>query len=193
VQATGVRFDDGDDHQLKIGSVLKIEDALRIRFESPIDVKAISQLIATAFDGKPYADGDESELVDELRASNALFVSLVATLENEVLGHIAFSPARAASGATGWYGLGPLAVLPKFQGRGVGASLLLQGLEVLRASGAAGCVVVGDPNYYLRFGFQLAPGNAPETEPAEYFMAQAFVGEMPNGPINFHEAFRHPI
>jgi putative acetyltransferase len=173
-------------------SIFKIEGTLRIRFESPSDTKSISQLIAAAFEGMPYADGDESELVEELRASNALTVSLVATLGEEVVGHIAFSPAKTADSASGWHGLGPLAVLPQYQRRGFGTALLRQGLEVLRSTGATGCVVVGEPNYYLRFGFHLAPSNAPETEPAEYFMAQVFQGTISTGAIHFHEAFRHP-
>jgi hypothetical protein len=58
-----------------------------------------------------------------------------------------------SDGATGWFGLGPISVLPELQGTGIGTLLMQDALRLLRARGAAGCVVLGDPAYYSRFGF----------------------------------------
>lgn len=161
----------------------------RIRSERPGDHAAIGDVIAAAFRDMPFAAGDEAELVATLRAEGALTVSLVAELDGSVIGQIAFSPARPADGSAGWSALGPVAVLPAHQGQGIGSRLVREGLRFLAESGAVGCILTGDPAYYARFGFCLAPGNAPPGEPAEYFMVKALGGGVPAGPIRFHEAF----
>ncbi len=162
---------------------------VEIRRERPSDIEVIGQIIDSAFAGKPYADGDEAELVEMLRAENALAVSLVAVLGAEVVGQVALSPARASGGATGWFALGPVAVLPDHQGRGVGSALVRAGLRAISDLGASGCILTGDPAYYTRFGFAVSPENVPPGEPAEYFMVKLLDGELPSGPIHFHEAF----
>jgi putative acetyltransferase len=161
------------------------------RPERVSDIDAIASLISSAFFGMLYAEGDEAELVAELRRAGALFVSLVAELDGVVVGHIAFSPARCSDGTAGWYGLGPLAVLPAHQSAGIGSALLGKGLDAVASLGARGCILVGHPQIYARFGFTSAPGNAPIDEPAEFFMVKLFTGSIPKGPILFHEAFKH--
>jgi putative acetyltransferase len=94
----------------------------------------------------------EARLVDELRAAGRLLVSLVAEAHGEVVGHVAFSPVEL-QGASGGVGLAPLAVLPGFRRRGVGALLVREGLAHCRGSGRGFVVVLGDPGYYRRFGF----------------------------------------
>lgn len=165
---------------------------LRIRPEWPGDAGAISKVISAAFARRPYASGKEAQLVDALRAARSLSLSLVATLGEVVVGHVAFSPARPGDASADWVALGPLAVLPAWQGRGVGGALLREGLVRLRSAGVAGCVVLGNPAYYTRFGFAAAPANAPAGVPADHFMAQAFVGKLPQGPIRLHAAFGLP-
>ena len=96
----------------------------RIRPERRDDFAAIGVVIRAAFAGKPYAAGNEAELVEALRRRNALVVSLVAELQGAVVGQIAFSPAFASDGSSDWYALGPVSVLPEHQGRGIGASLV---------------------------------------------------------------------
>ena len=76
---------------------------VEIRPERPDDIDAISELVTSAFFGMPYADGDEADLVEALRAQDALSVSLVAELEGTIVGQVAFSPARAPGGIAGWY------------------------------------------------------------------------------------------
>ena len=89
-----------------------------------------------------------------MRAADALTISLVADVGKRIVGHIAFSPVTITDGSTNWYSLGPVSVLPKYQRKGVGKSLVNEGLPLLKELGGQGCALVGDPNYYKRFGFQ---------------------------------------
>lgn len=160
-----------------------------IRPEQSADAEAIRHVTFEAFRGMPFADGDEHELIGVLRESGALAVSLVADLDGTIIGHIAFSPATTADGSAGWYALGPVSVLPEFQGVGIGSALIIGGIQRIETLGGRGCILTGDPNYYVRFGFRPAPELAPANEPAEYFMIKAIGSSMPHGPFGFHEAF----
>ena len=125
-----------------------------IRPETANDLDAIREIHVAAF---PTAA--ESELVDALREAGNLDVSLIAIDDgsSEVVGHIAFSPVTIEGGeALAGTGLAPVAVLPEFQGKGVGQQLIEAGLLTCEESGADFVVVLGDPNYYSRFGFQPA-------------------------------------
>jgi predicted N-acetyltransferase YhbS len=166
---------------------------LTIRPELDRDDVATGNIIRAAFSGMPYADGDEAELVEALRRENALSVSLVAELAGTVIGQIAFSPAMASDGTPGWYALGPVAVLPAYQGAGVGSALVRAGLQAITELGAYGCILVGNPAYYVRFGFELSPWNAPAGEPAEFFMVKLFGQRQPQGPVSFHAAFSSTV
>ncbi|MGL4490034.1 MAG: GNAT family N-acetyltransferase, partial [Rhizobiaceae bacterium] len=141
-----------------------------IRLERPDDVLAIHDLTKRAFAPMPFAAGDEQDLIDVLRAIGDLTLSLVAEIEGKIVGHIAFSPASASDGSEGWFALGPIAVEPKLQRRGIGKSMIAKGLAHLIAMNASGCILVGNPDYYQRFGFRPFPHLAPDNEPAEYFM-----------------------
>ena len=123
-----------------------------IRAGRPNEVGVIRQIIDAAFEGKPYAAGDEAELVKALRSKNALSVSLVAERDSVVVGQIVISPARASASSAGWYALRPIAVLPAEQGDGVGAALIRAGLQVGSDRGASGCVLTGDLDYCSRPG-----------------------------------------
>jgi len=162
---------------------------LLVRAEREGDRSAIREVIASAFDGMPYADGDEAELVDRLRSARALSVSLVAEVNETIVGQIALSPAYPSDGCGGWYALGPVSVLPSHQRSGIGGKLVRAGLRAIVELGAVGCMLTGDPDYYARFGFSLAPSNAPDNEPAEYFMVKLVGGPIPIGAIRFHTAF----
>jgi putative acetyltransferase len=162
---------------------------IRVRRERLSDVDAIGELIRSAFLGMPYADGDEADVVEALRSQDALSVSLVAESDGTIVGHVAFSPARASNTALRWFALGPLAVLPSHQCRGIGSALVRSGLGAISELGAGGCMLVGDPSYYSRFGFNPSPENAPPGQPPESFMVKVLRGELPIGPIFFHEAF----
>jgi putative acetyltransferase len=109
------------------------------------DIKAISEVTKAAFENHPISNHTEQFIVNALRAANALTVSLVAESNGKVVGHIAFSPVTISDGSRNWYGVGPVSVLPEFQRQGVGKSLIQKGVSFLKASGAKGCVLVGDP------------------------------------------------
>ena len=164
-------------------------DGISVRTERRGDAAALSALITAAFAGRPYAEGDEADLLVALRKAGALTLSLVAEREGVLVGQAAFSPARPASGDEGWYGLGPVAVLPALERRGIGSRLIEAGLAALDAEGARGCIVVGDTAYYPRFGFRPRPGNAQPGIPRDHFMIRVFRGRPPAGPIAFHPAF----
>ena len=166
--------------------------AFRVRRERPGDIDTIGEIIRAAFQGMPYADGDEAELVDALRAQGALSVSLVAERDGAIVGQLALSPARASGGTVGWYALGPVAVLPAHQRSGIGSALVRTGLDAIAEIGAGGCILVGDPAYYSRFGFTVSPENAPPGQPSEFFMVKLLLGQLPVGPIRFHDAFGAP-
>ncbi len=137
----------------------------------------------------PYAGGDEQDVINRLREAGALSVSLVATIDDEIVGHVAFSPADAADSTGPWFTLGPVSVLPDYQRQGIGSALIRQGLDDLEALGALGCVLVGNPEYYQRFGFELAPATAPQDDYRDVFMIYCFSTGRPGSTIEFHPAF----
>jgi putative acetyltransferase len=116
-------------------------------------------------------------------------VLLVAELDGRIVGHVAFSPAFAADGSEGWYALGPVSAEPELQRRGIGKALINTGLTLLRERNAAGCVLVGNPAYYARFGFLPYPALAPEGEPAEYYQILPLRIAKPTVIVGFHRLF----
>ena len=125
---------------------------LSAREERPADSDTIRHVNQQAF-GEPR----ESRLVDTLRENGGVLLSLVATLDNRVVGHILFTPVSVGTGGH-WQGagLGPMAVLPDCQRRGIGRALIEAGEQKLRAMDCPYIVVLGHPEYYPRFGFEPA-------------------------------------
>ena len=162
---------------------------LEIRKERDSDFDVIRSLTEQAFRDMPYAGGNEQDVIDRLRAANALTLSLVAVLDEMLVGHIAFSPAQAGDGSFPWYALGPVSVVPERQREGIGSALIERGLAQLRNLDALGCILTGNPAYYIKFGFQLTPENAPTNEPAEFFMLKPLSDKTPEGRFAFHAAF----
>ncbi|WP_028498576.1 GNAT family N-acetyltransferase [Microvirgula aerodenitrificans] len=160
-----------------------------VRDETPADAGAIAAVVTAAFDGHPYSDGTEAALVTRLRAAGALSASLVAVDESgEVIGHVSSSPVVLDADTGGWEGLAPLSVHPDHQRRGVGSALVQALFGRLRAQGAAGVVVLGDPAYYHRFGFAARDGLRCEFDvPAGHFMAMALTASVvPAAIVHFH-------
>lgn len=127
-----------------------------IREEQAGDEAAIHAMVTRAFDGHPYSDGDEQDVIDRLRADGDLLLSLVAVDEasGAIIGQITYSPAILANGDTGWVVLGPVAVEPAHQGKGIGRALIEAGEAIMRERGAKGITVLGNPEIYSRFGFE---------------------------------------
>jgi len=163
---------------------------MKIRPETPQDISAIEKITIAAFDGKPYADGTEHLIISRLREAGAMSLSLVAEMDGKIVGHIAFSVVTINGTDQGWYGLGPVSVLPELQKQGIGSKLIREGLSLIREKGAKGCVLEGSPVYYQRFGFKTYPDLFYEGAPApEYFMALPFYNDVPQGKVEFHKAF----
>ena len=162
---------------------------MTIRNEQPQDIEAISRLTEVAFRNEVHSSHTEHFIVNALRRTGQLSISLVAAEHDEILGHVAISPVSISSGVTGWYGLGPISVRPDRQGKGIGSALMRAALQQLRQQGAAGCVVLGDPAYYGRFGFKAHPGLELPDVPPEYFQALSFTGELPVGVVKYAAAF----
>lgn len=164
-----------------------------IRLEHDGDADAISDVIRQAFATHPHSSRTEHFIVNALRRANALTLSLVAEQAGQVIGHIAFSPVTIADGAQGWFGLGPVSVSPSFRKQGIGKQLVELGLLRLRAQGAAGCVVVGDPMFYGRFGFINQPQLTLPGVPQDVFLALSFDGSTPpvypRGEVTYDAAF----
>jgi putative acetyltransferase len=160
-----------------------------VRPETPEDATAISDVNIAAFLHHPFSHQTEHLIVDALRDSGALEISLVAVVDEVVAGHVAFSKACIGEASRGWYLLGPVAVLPGYQGRGIGRALIEAGLGELRSRGAAGCALVGDPAFYERFGFRSARGVTCHGVPDENVLCLAFRGAVPAGELVHHPAF----
>ncbi|ACF12419.1 GCN5-related N-acetyltransferase [Chlorobaculum parvum NCIB 8327] len=166
-----------------------MHSSLVIRPEMPGDVEAITALTIAAFATLEVSNHTAQFVIEALRNAGALTISLVAELDGRVVGHIAFSPVVMSDGTAGWYGLGPVSVLPDFQRQGIGKALIREGLERLQAIGATGCCLVGHPEYYRQFGFVNPEGLGHEGVPPEVFFALVFDGPEPTGTVSFHEAF----
>jgi putative acetyltransferase len=160
-----------------------------IRTESTDDDSAIHAVTKRAFNGAPHSEGSEPNIIRSLRMADALTVSLVADEDGVVVGHIAFSPVTISDGSGAWYGLGPVSVEPNRQRQGIGSHLVRAGVHRLRELAAQGCVVVGDPRYYSRFGFRVCPGLIYPGVPPEYFMALPLGTKKPQGEVAYHSAF----
>jgi len=124
----------------------------------------------------------------DIGAIGAVTAAAFAEMEGRVVGHIAFSPVTLSDGTEGWYGLGPVSVLPELQRRGIGKALIREGLARLLVLGPRGCCLVGHPRYYRQLGFENVDGLGVEGVPPEAFYALAFEGPMSRGTVQFHEA-----
>lgn len=160
-----------------------------IRPETPSDYAAIQTINIDAFANHPFSHQTEHLIVNALRDSKALTISLVAEDHGVVVGHIAFSPALIDGADLNWFTLGPIAISPERQRQGIGSLLIVDGLKALRQLGAQGCLLVGEPGYYKRFGFQHSQFLGVHGVPAEYFLGLSFIGEMPQGVVTHHPAF----
>ncbi|MDG4605162.1 MAG: N-acetyltransferase [Candidatus Contendobacter sp.] len=124
---------------------------IEIRKEESQDRDAVHNLNLAAFD-----NGPEAPLVDKLRASCPDYLAFVAVEDGAVVGHILFTPATVDGSNVVGMGLAPMAVLPSHQRKGIGSQLVRYGLKHLRESGCPFIIVLGHPEYYPRFGFEVA-------------------------------------
>jgi putative acetyltransferase len=158
---------------------------MNLREESAADYDAIRQLHLTSF---PRAS--EADLVEQLRGDGDAIISLVAIDGRVLTGHVVFSRMAAPFPALG---LGPVAVLPDWRRRGIAAALIHEGITRAMQANWAGIFVLGDPNYYQRFGFTLQHADGFESRYAgPHFMALPLnSGRFPvqSGRVDYAPAF----
>ena len=160
-----------------------------IRDEKENDYELISQVTKAAFAPLDMSEHNEQFIIKALRRAQVLAVSLVAEINGQIVGHIAFSPVTISSEIQGWYGLGPLSVHPRFQGQGIGTALVKKGLARLGNIKAKGCVLVGHPGYYQKFGFHNNHGLVVQGIAQEFVLALSFDDHLPQGQVDFHQGF----
>lgn len=163
---------------------------IAIRHERPEDVPAIYALTEAAFRDMAFSNGSEPSLVNQLRGDGDLTLSLVAESNDKaIIGHIAFSPVTISDGTEDWYGLGPVSVIPLKQNFGIGSALVNRGIAEMKERGARGVILLGNPAYYSRFGFQHNPDLQYPGPPAEYFQRLVLSGADPRGIVYYAKAF----
>jgi putative acetyltransferase len=157
--------------------LMNVAGGIVIRSESPEHIAAIHLVNRHAF-GRP----DEADLVDALRNQGAVLGSFVALLDEEIVGHVLFSRMSIEAGdPVPAVALAPVAVLPQHQRAGIGAQLIRHGLERLRTDGERIVLVLGEPEYYGRFGFSAEKAARLATPfPPEAYMAL----ELTSGALN---------
>ena len=162
---------------------------MNLREEQAGDIDSVREVELLAFGGT-----EEADLVDILRAHGKATLSLVAEEDGQIVGHVLFSPGRI--GETPVEGMAPVAVRPERQGQGIGSALIRAGLAGLRRAGQKIVIVLGDPKYYMRFGFKDATPLGISCEfdaPPGCFMVQALVEgalEGVQGTAYYAEEFR---
>lgn len=182
---------------------------ITIRKEITADIPHIEAVTEAAFKNAEHTSHTEHFIVNALRHCGRLSLSLVAVQAGNIIGHVAISPvsisgkgnphahkthakkapAAKSESIAGWYGLGPISVQPELQRQGIGKSLMQAALTELKSLNAAGCVVLGDPAYYSRFGFKVCEGLTLAGVPPEYFQAICFKEAPPRGEVFYHVAF----
>ena len=165
---------------------------MNIRTEKATDVDKIWNINAEAFETEA-----ETNLVNALRDSGVSYISLVAEKDNELVGHILFTPVELVGDDTDLklMGLAPMSVVPKVQNRGIGSVLVEAGIEQCVSKGFDAIVVLGHPEYYPKFGFVPSVKYDIKSEyevPDEAFMVLELTkGSLQGkqGIIKYHEAF----
>ncbi len=160
-----------------------------IRPERPEHEDHIHHLTQAAFAPMAFSDETEAEVIRVLRASGDLTLGLVAERVGDVVGHIAFSPVTIDGHHDGWFGLGPISVRTDLQRQGIGKALVSAGLAALRARGARGCAVIGNPDIYGRIGFTSDGQMSHGALDPWLVQGMAFAGPLPKGELKFARAF----
>lgn len=177
-----------------------MDKSIIIRQERKEDFRSIRDLIRSAFEQVAESDHREHLLVDRLRLSNSYLpaLSLVAeTIEGKILGHILLSTAEliGQEQTTTILALAPLSIHPLYQRKGLGGLLIREAHQRAQRLGYPAIVVLGDPNYYTRFGYQEASAfglHFPFDVPKRYCMA---IELQPNrlkglvGEVRYPDAF----
>lgn len=165
---------------------------IKIRSEKLEDINSIRQVNLAAFE-----QSNEAALVDKLRSNCKDFISFVAEEDNQLVGYIFFTPVKVETkkGIVEGMGLAPMAVLPEYQKKGIGAKLIEKGVEELKNRGCPFVVVLGHAEYYPKFGFEVASKYGIRCKwevPDEAFMVKILDGSSTaslKGKVKYHSEF----
>ncbi|MFN6482054.1 MULTISPECIES: N-acetyltransferase [unclassified Nostoc] len=165
---------------------------INIRCETLADYTVIAEVNMLAF-----GQENEAKLVEKIRGSDRYIseLSLVAEVENVVVGHILFSYIDlVGEERLQVLSLAPLAVLPQFQRRGIGSALIKAGLEIAETKKEAIVIVLGHPEFYTRFGFKSSVVygiESPFPVPEQFFMVKPLQSYQENykGKVLYPPAF----
>ncbi|MEM8979874.1 MAG: N-acetyltransferase [Pseudomonadota bacterium] len=160
---------------------------LILREEREDEYRSIHDMTVAAFSTVSYGDGTEGEIIDRLRADGDLSLSTVAELEGVLVGQVSLSPAKIGE-ATGWFGLGPIAVAIDHMRQGIGSALVRHAVDWACDQGAAGVCLVGSHEYYPRFGFQNDGDVSYLDLTRKYVHWLTLSGPDPKGAITFAPA-----
>lgn len=167
---------------------------LEIRQENMNDYEQVYNVIKTAFKNAEHSDGNEQDLVIALRKSNSFIpeLSLVAFKENKIIGYVLFTKIKIGDSTE--LSLAPLAVLPEYQRKGIGTSLIKEGHKIARQLNYNYCIVLGSNKYYPRLGYIPASKyniKAPFDVEDNYFMAIKLNenARAINGIVEYDKAF----
>lgn len=158
---------------------MKTHPDISIRQTTAADYATVYDLIQTAFLTAEHRDGDEQDFAERLRNSPAYLpgLDLLAEVDGQPAGHIMLTRTRVVRPDGSHYDtllVAPLSVLLEYRNLGVGSALMQQGLRLAAEMGYGAAFLVGDPNYYRRFGYELSAqhGIVHESLPAEYVMVK---------------------
>lgn len=167
---------------------------MQVRKEEPRDYKDVYSVVKMAFDNAEHSDGNEHNLVNDLRKSNAFIpeLSLVAETDGRIVGHIMFTKANVNKETV--IALAPLSVLPEYQRQGAGTALIKEGHRIAAKLGYSYSIVLGSERYYPRAGYEPAKKfgiRAPFDVPSENFMAYKLKDGAPplNGILKYAKEF----
>lgn len=165
---------------------------MNIREEQPSDIDKIWKVNSEAFETEV-----EANLVNALRNSSCTYISLVAETDENIVGHILFTPVELTGNKSNLKitGLAPMAVSNRFQNKGIGSKLVNAGLEHCKSQGYDAVVVLGHPAYYPKFGFLPSVKYGIKSEydvPEDVFMILELVPGVlkgHKGVIKYHDEF----
>ena len=156
-----------------------------IRPEVEADYERVHAITEAAFAPMPFSNVSEPRVIRTLREDSDVTLALVAQMDSRPVGHIMFSPIKVTDGGDGWIALGPVSVDPDHQKQGVGHALIVEGLKRIERTGAPGCILIGNPAYYSRFGF-IGDGRITYRDlPAPVVQWLSFGQEKPGGEVTF--------
>lgn len=162
---------------------------MQIRHETPNDTDTIHDLTEQAFAPMAFSDGSEPAIIRALRKDGDLTLSLVAVENDEIIGHVAFSPVTINGTHNDWFGLGPISIRADRQKQGVGTAIVHEGLKTLKKQNANGCALIGNPAVYTPMGFAsngLLHYQDLDPKIVQYVL---FSGAPPQGILKFASAF----